>query len=221
MREPTGPTCLNGCRDDDGNHVRTRDSKWQVCDECHKRLRRWLADIPVLYALLPHVLEPGSVDPQPGGHGGKRAHPPIPIRPDVADLRDERRDGRDDEARGVLGAVEGWARMLRYERDIAPPRDRATVAGETMLLLVHSDWIAQQRWADECMAELKQVHRALSHACGEHGAKPVAVCHTLTEDGECGGPILPTKIGFGARCGKCGRYWGENELARLGLVEAS
>lgn len=214
-------TCANGCRDDDGNQVRC-DGKRQACDECHRRLRRWVVDIPNLYALLPFVLERGSVQAEKSGRSTKGAYPPVPLRPEVADLRDERRDGRDDEARGVLGVVEGWARIVRTERDLTAS-DRATVTGECLLLLNHSDWIIEQPWVDECMAEIGKTHRDLAHACGEHGYRKVATCRTLLGDDqvECGGSIMPTRIGMGARCVKCQRYWGEHELNRLGLVENS
>ncbi len=220
--------CLNGCHtrpDTDGNRhpVQTEDPSL-VCRACEDRLLDWLDDIPTTYLLLPAFIEPGSVDGNPESKTTKAANPPVPVRLEVLDLLDERHGRRwqgtaaADDRRGVLGTLESWARMVREERKVATPVDAATVAGEAACLRRHLLWICEQPWVTELYTDIKTLHRDLADAVGDYRPRPVGRCENITEDGDCGGPLLPSKWATGVHCVRCGAQWTESDLERLGLI---
>jgi hypothetical protein len=222
--------CANGCHtrpDTDGNRRPVlAEPPSQLCRACEDRLLSWLEKIPENYLLLPAFLEPGSVDGNPESKSTKAANPPLPVRVEVLDLLDTRRGRRwlgteaAEDRRGVLGTLESWARMVREEHPggLATPVDAATVAGEAAFLRRHLLWCAEQPWVDELYAEVKALHRDLADAVGDYRPRPVGRCETVTEDGDCGGTLLPSRWGMGVHCPRCGAQWTQDDLQRLGMV---
>lgn len=123
--------CLNGCMRGSG------DARGPVLTEghallcsgkgsCTERLGIWLRAVPEAYALLPSVVQHGSVPSDPGTKHTKQPDAPAPFRLEVRDLVDSRRgyqhhdDGTpilSDNRRGVLGLLHGWATVVREERN--------------------------------------------------------------------------------------------------------
>lgn len=176
-----------------------------------------VADIPVAYALLALVEEPGSGEP---GVKVKRMDPPAPVRLDVVAMRDRRTVHLEPgDPYPVLYVVESWARLVREERHLAVPTVPATMTSEANLLIVSLDWILAQPWVDDFAAEVRRAARCLHDALGEHAPRPVGRCPVVWDDGECGGPLYQDRYGFWrVTCGWCGAVWDEDELRRLGLV---
>jgi hypothetical protein len=202
-------TCLNGC------HVGTGPARAAVACEpgkllcsgkrsCTERLGSWLQSIVSNYALLPTVVEHGTVAGNPESAHTKRPDPPAPMRLDVVDLLDTR------DQRGVLGVLHSWARIVREDRRLHEPcatcthqpgthwttpkkphctaigctcprylLPQATVAGEAAFLASHLAWITGQDWGCELYAELRPLARQLSDAVGEFRPRPVGRCMAL------------------------------------------
>lgn len=186
----------------------------------------WLEDIPAAYALLPAVVEPGTVETNPEAAAARRTEAPAPARLDVLDLLDGRRgwqDGRPcDNRRGVLGVLESWGRLVREERGVAAPANAASVDGEAAFLRRHLLWCCEQMWVDELHESLRMLHRDLADAVGEYRPRPVGRCPQDVERGgdmvTCDGPLLQSRWGDGVFCGACHDTWGYDHLRRLGLL---
>jgi len=219
--------CANRCTrpTDSGDRIRVQtEPPSQLCNRCEDNLRQWLRDIPDRYALLPLFVEHGTTEPDPDKRSAKRTDAPAPMRLEVVDLLDERYGRRwlgteaADDRRGVLGTLESWARMVREERNLPRPEGHATVTGEAALLSRHLLWIVEQPWVDEFYDDIKAVNRNLRDAVGDHRVRPVGRCPVTSDEGTCGGALMPTKVG-GVRCvSGCGTQWGYDDLRRLGLV---
>jgi hypothetical protein len=124
--------CLNGCesRTGDATAPVACEPEQRLCPACRKRLDKWLRAIPDAYALLPHVVDHGTVPADPGTKHTKRPDPPAPMRAEVTDLLDTRPglqyddDGTpivSDNLRGVLGVVHSWAELVRDHRHDTRP----------------------------------------------------------------------------------------------------
>jgi hypothetical protein len=239
--------CLNGCERATGDvrepvpcqpgHV--------LCKECEKRLDKWLRGIPDNYALLPHVVDHGTVAADPGTKHTKRPDPPAPMRLEVTDLLDTR------EGRGVLGVVHSWAELVRDHRhdtrpctcDHARPshtdhrcsaigcpcRDytpvTATVTRECAYLITNLPWCTQQEFAGDLYGEIKQLARTLDDTVGEYRPKPVGSCAALRDVPDttvqvlCGGALVMDREGTGVHCLRCGqRHEANEQLRALGLI---
>lgn len=208
--------CLNGCRTrltEGERRPISAEEPGKLCRFCDDRLRRFLGEIPETYALLPFVIEPGTVDRNPETKQGKRAHPPVPLRLEVIDLLDIRQLLGDD-WRGVIGILVKWGMRVRTERRIARPI-KTTVSGEAALLLRHRLWIVEQEWVGEFYAAISDLHRELADATGDYRPRPVGV-HAEKDDGtRCGGPLMPSDNG-GVHCPRCGTKWTHGQLGILG-----
>lgn len=214
----------------DGNCVlghrepRTAATGLLVCRGHHHWLANTLDDITTSTALLPHFYEPGTAVDDGQQVRGKRVDPPAPVRLDVVALLDRRTVSRfPGDIVPVLAVLESWARMVREERDLEQPKTRATVTGETALLIRHLPWIETQPWVDELAKELREVKSALHSAIGDHAPRPVGKCPVVDpDDGECGGNLYQDRYGgMSVSCRRCGSLWDEPELRRLGLMSAS
>ncbi|MGH3094583.1 MAG: hypothetical protein ACRDMV_01115 [Streptosporangiales bacterium] len=178
-----------------------------LCGRCYTRLAEALDDLPVTYALLEHVLEPGSVQLDDGRRKrGKRADAPVPVRLDVVAYRDHRGTA------SVVALLESWARLVREERGLTQPTAPATVVGEASFLRTHLDWIARQDWIIDMWNEILDLNRQLTQAIGETNPKPVGDCP------ECGGPLWPPKTGDAIRCTSCPAQWTRDQWLWLGRV---
>lgn len=130
------------------------------------------------------------------------------------DLHDDEADAGSDRLMSTLGVLNGWARVIREDRDLEPP-ERVTITGERDTLSRHLEWCAAQPFIDEMYAELRQLRAALKSLNGNEDDKPVGRCYLPTDDGECGGPIWIDDVAGHAHCGKCGQTWDGNQLYRL------
>ncbi|HEY2086272.1 MAG TPA: hypothetical protein VGH54_09635 [Mycobacterium sp.] len=113
--------CVNACQTGTGPQrgmVFCEPGKL-LCPRCSKRLDGWLRALPDLYALLPAVVEHGSVAGNPENVRAKNPDPPAPMRLEIVDLLDTRVGMRSDgttDGRGVLGLLHRWAELVRDQR---------------------------------------------------------------------------------------------------------
>lgn len=238
--------CLNGCdsRTGDTTAPVACEPDQRLCPACRKRLDKWLRAIPDAYALLPHVVDHGTVTADPGTKHTKRPDPPAPMRLEVTDLLDTR-DGR-----GVLGVVHSWAELIRDHRhDTRPctcsharpshthrcsmigcgcheyqPVD-ATVSRECAYLIVNLAWATGQEFAGDLYDEIRQLHRTLQDTVGEYRPKPVGKCAALRDVPDstvqvlCGGALVMDREGTGVHCLQCdAKHTANHELRALGLL---
>lgn len=212
--------CLNGCETRQGGEMTPVPAEpgKLLCPGCAKRLDKWLRAIPDDYALLPHVVEHGTVPADPGTKHTKRPDPPAPMRLEVIDLLDQR------PGYGALGILHSWADNVRDLRWQDPP-EVVTVAGECALLIVNLPWAAGNEWIVDLYDEIRVLARTLADTVGEYRPKPVGKCAALrpVEDSTvqvlCGGALVMDREGAGVHCLKCGtRHEATLELRQLGLV---
>lgn len=192
-----------------------------VCAKHDQALRDDLRDIEILYALLDHVVEPGSVVADELIRYAKRPDPAAPIRLEVAVLRDTRTtwDPSQADAVSILAVVTGWATIVREDQRLTAP-DHATITSEVSTLRVQHDYATAQDWVDEYAKDIHRAAQALRHVCGEHEGQPVGRCQVTHDDGtSCDGPLFPDRYGLmRVRCARCGETWDQDDLRRLGLV---
>lgn len=239
--------CLNGCQSRTGDAAApvACEPDQRLCPACRTRLDKWLRAVPDAYALLPHVVDHGTVAADPGTKHTKRPDPPAPMRLEVTDLLDTR-DGR-----GVLGVVHSWAELVRDHRHDTRPctcsharpthnRHRctmigcgcreympldATVSRECAYLIVNLAWCTGQEFAGDLYDEIRVLSRTLNDTVGEYRPKPVGKCAALrpvpdsTEQVLCGGALVMDREGTGVHCLSCGaRHEANHELRQLGLL---
>ena len=130
------------------------------------------------------------------------------------DLHDDEHDAGSDRLMSILGVLNGWARVVREERDLAEP-EQITITGERDLLSRHLDWCAAQPWIDEMFGELRQLRAALKSLNGTEDDKPVGRCYLLIDGEECAGPIWMDQAAGHAHCGRCKNTWDGEQVARL------
>ena len=206
--------CLNGCESRAGtpaSRVLCEPGK-SLCPRCLDRLDTWLRQIPDSYALLPSVVDHGTVAADPGTKRTKRPDAPAPMRLEVVDLLDTR------DARGVLGQLQPWADLVRDQRRLTIATE-PTVTNVCRLLLAHLPWIAEHEWAGDLYDEIRVLARTLADTIGEYRPKPVGKCARLDDGEVCGGALVMDRHGLGVHCLGCGsRYEASVELRELGLV---
>lgn len=192
-----------------------------VCAKHDRDIRDDLRDIEILYALLDHVIEPGSVIADELVRYAKRPDPAAPMRLEVAVLRDTRTtwDPNQGDAVSILAVVAGWATIVREDMHLTEP-GKATITSEVGTLRVQHDYATSQAWVDEYAKDIHRAAQALRHVCGEHEGRPIGRCQVLNHDEEpCGGPLFPDRYGLmRVRCARCGETWDQDDLRRLGLV---
>jgi hypothetical protein len=201
--------CLNGCESQQGD-ARSKvfcEPRHLLCPKCQVRLAKWLREMSVTYALLPSVIEHGTVPADPGTKHTKRPDPPAPMRLEVIDLLDTR------PGFGALGILHSWAQVVREERNqparctcghmalghrepakptmpwctakkchcgeyrAIPP----TVAAECQLLVSNLPWIVEQGFAGDLYEEIRVLQRTLTDTVGDYRAKPVGKCARLVD----------------------------------------
>lgn len=237
-------TCLNGCHagSGDARHPVETEGQARVCRSCVKRLDSWLRALPDLYALLPHVVEHGTVPGNPETARVKNPDPPAPMRLEIVDLLDARGQ------RGALGILHSWAEMVRDQRHLLrycvcdharPTHARhkcsangctcreytdppTTVWSECSAILANLAWFTEHELAGEFYAELKPLHRQLRDAVGEYRTHPVGTCKAQPpgqgETAVCGGPLFLDKEKRAVRCASCGNTQeADSGLRELGL----
>lgn len=156
------------------------------------------------------------------------------------DLHDDEHDAGSERLLSILGVLNGWARIVREERDLAPP-ERVTITGERHTLTRHLDWLSAQPYIDEAYADIRTLVESLKSLNGTVDEKPAGTCFLFTEDGGvCGGRIWrkaeertvwralrdrcvrdprPIELRDGpAHCERCGHEWDGADLDRLNLI---
>lgn len=130
--------CINGCASKpvDGEPAIPRlATRGRLCGGCYHRLRDWLADIPVDFALLPMALVAGGAQQYDGTGRTKQPEAPAPLRLDIAALADTGRttfsgvrEPGDElwyelpDIPDVLAILHTWAEQLRCDLD--PTREQ-------------------------------------------------------------------------------------------------
>lgn len=216
--------CLNGCEAMQGD-ARSKvfcEPRHLICAKCAARLAKWLRELPDTYALLPSVIDHGTVPADPGTKHTKRPDPPAPMRLEVIDLLDVRQE------RGALGIVHSWAQVVREERNQpanctcghlalghrsygavrctakkchceAYEPIKPTVTAECHLLVSNLPWIVEQGFAGDLYEEIRVLQRTLTDTVGDYRAKPVGKCARLVDrpgvplQVTCGGALLMDK----------------------------
>lgn len=218
--------CANGCtRLSAGERIpATTEPPSNLCNRCEENLKKWLTEIPDRYAKLEQFLDPDTTpNDNPDVKRGRQIHAPAPLRLEVLDLLDERRGRKwqglapTTDRRGTVGTLHAIATEIRDTRHLTKLVKRPTVRGEAALILKHMFWLAEQEWVADTHEELRTLHRLLGDAIGEHRPRAVGVCVVDNGEGECGGPLLPSRLG-GVHCPRCGSTWDIDELRRLGLL---
>lgn len=219
--------CLNGCETRQGaaaSKVLCEPGNL-LCPRCIDRADTWLREISDMHALLPHVIDHGTVAADPGTKRTKRPDPPAPMRLEVVDLLDDRGNER-----GVLGIVHAWAELIREERALRRSDGQFHVYAECRLLLAHLPYAATREWAADMYDEVRTLHRTLQDTVGEYRPKPVGRCAAMTdvpgswENGStqqtvCDGPLVMDRERVGVHCLRCGaRHEANHELRELGLL---
>ena len=155
------------------------------------------------------------------------------------DLHDDEHDAGSAALASVLEELHNWARLVREERDLAPPQ-HVTITGERDLLSRQLDWIAGQPWVDECFGDMRKLLGQLQEANKTRPDKPAGSCFLLTDTGVCGGNIWRREtrqqtwraladrcvieavktLDGPAYCDSCGQEWDGADLDRLNLILA-
>lgn len=185
-----------------------------TCAPCLDRLAQQLLDVQRESELLSAV---PSMQQAHGTRGGTLASHRAPARLEAIVLTDKRTAADEHGTLGLLGVLASWARVIREDRALAWP-ERVTVTTERRTLSAHIEWCAAQPWVDELAAEVRGLLNQLRRAngTGERGPKPVGVCPTLYDDGECGGSLWLDDTRSDVTCGECGRVFAPDELRHLG-----
>jgi hypothetical protein len=196
--------------------ARRRPDIGHLCAPCHDRLAQQLLDIQTEAETLSAV--PSMAQPT-GTRGGTLASHRSPARLDVLVLTDPRTAADEHGTLGLLGVLASWARAVRDDRHLAWP-DQITVASERKTLSAHLVWLSEQPYVDEFAAEIGGLLRQLQRAngSGERRPKPVGICPTLYDDGECGGSLWLDDTRRDVTCGACGRVFAPDELRHLGDI---
>jgi len=241
--------CLNGCHSGQGDARSPVETEGPslLCAPCAKRLGQWLRALPDLAALLPHVVEHGTVPGNPETARVRNPDPPAPMRLEILDLLDTRAE------RGILGILHSWAELIRDERHHSRtcrecyhhrPTHRTDhkntgctvvgcycrryvpeehlVLGECELIRSNLPWVTEQDWIGDLYAEIKTLHRQLRDAVGEYRTHPVGTCKARpagqAETAVCGGPLFMDKESRAVECAECGnRQEADSGLRELGL----
>ena len=119
--------------------------------------------------------------------------------------------------RGTVHAeVSGWARIVIEERQLsARPLD---VDQAARLLAIHIDWISEQPWADDALAELHDAAYAIRRACRDLPDPPIGTCPDIDPRGEtdrCGGPLRWIDGSTAVTCSRCSSSWSEADLPHI------
>lgn len=190
---------------------------YRTCDRCADRIREALNEIPDLYAVLDEdeaLLPVVSLGGRRGPGFGSRS----PANDHAIAMTDPRTTWTaEDRVHNPLTVVESWARMVRGDVGEKPPEGRATVHGETRLLIRRLDFITRQDWVDEFWVEVREVRDQLRAFNGDRKPLPIGYCPTLLATGkDCRTALFAPPMGDTIRCNGCRREWPRREWMHLG-----
>ena len=199
------------------------DPGYIICRRHLTRLTEHLTAIAVILDDLDELL----ITPPPMDANdvrSARCDPPAPCRLDILNLLDPRSDTP------VLPILNDLSDLVAEQRHLSwRPTHHATwtaivAARQARWLIRHVDWLAHHENVVNSVGEITQAFKWLNAAAGLKPPPALFRCpviHPDTEE-ECGGPVRAELTTFGVKCAKCGERWsGDEQLHRLGLVEAS
>jgi hypothetical protein len=172
-----------------------------ICDYCTRRVERHLVELAGVFDDLGTVLAVGGNAAFDKVSGSRT--PPVPVRLEVADHREE-----------IRSILVSWARLVVEERRLSQWPSN-TVHDIAQFVSEHADWLACHPAAGDLCEEIA---RALGRA---HGllTGPGVVCFLPCPDifGEgCDGRIKVTPEATWVRCETCG--WETDDLLWLGKL---
>jgi hypothetical protein len=153
----------------------------RLCRSHRDGLRRDLERLPSLHARLATALATGGTSSGTGRVSGSSSEP-LPIRADVADLRDQ-----------IRHDLVWWAIFVAEERGHAQPAN--TVHAIAEWLGRHVEWIAGHSVAAvECPPVMRSLAGRAHALLNPSGAKRIEIgaCHDSVEAGPCGGTLWAT-----------------------------
>jgi hypothetical protein len=205
-----------------------------VCPPCAVRLADTLDDIAAL-------AEAATVEPRSGRGSGRTvpaSRPPLDLDGVDPALASVRLAPPPAEPVPLLVVLEGWCRLVREERHLAPygpataqrraaerrpaldgyDDTTATLRAAVGFLRAQHEWVVAQDWVDAYAAEVWACRRAVAR-WGEHEPRPTVVaCPTITVSGECGWRLrLDSDV---VRCPGCARDWDAETLVRVACSDA-
>jgi hypothetical protein len=228
-------------------HHPPRARAGNCCRGCVHRHRDTLTEILELWALLPQVVELGSVPDDTAEHSRAKKQPasPAPFRvlawallhgPLPTKIRATGDDGNPIELDGDpiyvdarLGAfLPNVPGLLAYRARLAVESGAmaTTIKGKTtdpvstsvIQLRAAAEHVAAQPWVDEYDAELGWILRKLREAHGIEELPPLGDC-ILGKDGrECRGKVREQASGH-PKCDRCGREYDTHDLVRMQIAQ--
>lgn len=162
------PTCAAPHRRDPDRPRRVQRGTY-LCGGHIVGLGELLELLPRMHTALATAAAPSEVK-----IGGSRpSETPIPIRQDALDLR---YGGNDPdlgaaEQLGITEALIGWARITAEENGLHLPTvtdPQHVPAALARFLTIHLDWIIEQPWSLDLLAELESVRDRANRALGTH-----------------------------------------------------
>lgn len=188
---------------------------------CLTALDGHLQRIPVLYAALHTVLEPGS---SAGARVSGTRTPPAPLRVEPLSLL----------CRGGIVSILGtWETDWRQRRGLSTNPARADreqlLAGDQVLadivrfLRAHLAWATAEHPAvDEFAGEVRQITAACRAALGMiTDARRIGQCPAVLDNGRtCGRVLYADPYSDEIWCDRCGNHWPRNRWLMLGAAIA-
>jgi hypothetical protein len=126
------------------------DTGFRICSACRQAAEQALLDLPTLFELCAHGLDPRSTEPRErvSGH-----------RPRGIVLRDAVVSVRSD----ILGVLAAWSSLVTVERGVAGP-DELAIRKLVGFLAIHLHWLCQHSAASDFVDELHGLTEAVDKA---------------------------------------------------------
>lgn len=168
-----------------GRHSESRRARRaHLCDPCRDRLYQRLVAIPDLARMARQVAEGLHGQPLDGKVSGSKERP-LPnghllslLGPSSSEhLSPYAHPADQDGIVPIPDVLASWVRLVCEERDLQGPR--ADLKSVCAFLREHSEWCADQPWADELDTEVRDCHNRLLAAAGMGNTR------TRYRDAEC------------------------------------
>ena len=196
-----------------------------ACTPCAVRLADTLTDIQ-------RLAEAATTEPRTSRGTGRNvpsSRPPIDLAGVDPALASVRLAPPPAKPVPLLVVLEGWERLVRQQRHLAPygpasaartnaatDPSHATLLGCLKFLRHQHDWITQQNWIDDYATELRACRRTLLRWDDDRPDRTWRIpCPTLLDDGtDCRHPLPVTRIDPDehVHCRRCNRTWDTDRL---------
>lgn len=243
MSEDVKPPCVRGCtkpildpntREKIGDEPRPA-TQGHLCGKCAEKLRKWLKDIPDLYAVLdPRISRANNSNTAPANRR-KISGSPALIRLDVAILQDPRThwgsqwrgkstmepEDRYDPPSDIPSQFITWAYALADDLNLT---QQPTTLTEAIELLTGPWWsnLCYRPWIDELFTDTQTTRRLLRRVTGTNGPRPLGKCqcgNTLYEPIPVPGATNIDPERAILECGKCGHRMNSMAIVRLAAAQ--